>query len=283
MGSLIRLLFPLSVLRPILRPVVRLVVGVVAIPVFRLFLKTVVRLEELDRELEKDLEQWFRGSLLLLAATANMEQVLFGWVPVDLADKYAWLAVGLRVMLAIGVIEAMPDQELFTVIHPGPPKLKWPKQGRLAYFRSQCVPCCKGLFWQHLARSSPVFAIMTAIFGGPAPDTWRLSHWLVGWVCYFLAITQYLVIGLVTSRDKALDVLSEFDKQVARRRRELIDEFEIDAASTEAPPASVAASPADPLPTEEIAGPEPPAVPQATQRRPGEIVAKKSDAGYVSG
>ena len=59
------------------------------------------------------------------------------------------------------------------------------------------------------------FAILCAI----VPDT-------AGWVCFGFAITQYLIIGLVTSKDKALDALSEFDRQVALRRRELLDEFD---------------------------------------------------------
>ena len=53
----------------------------------------------------------------------------------------------------------------------------------------------------------------------------RRERWLVGWVCYLLAITQYLIIGLVTRRDKALDMLSEFDRAVAERRKELVEEF----------------------------------------------------------
>ncbi|MBA3315665.1 MAG: hypothetical protein H0T47_20565 [Planctomycetaceae bacterium] len=35
----------------------------------------------------------------------------------------------------------------------------------------------------------------------------------------------------MTSRDKALDALSEFDRQVAIRRQELIDEFDVEAPS----------------------------------------------------
>jgi hypothetical protein len=54
------------------------------------------------------------------------------------------------------------------------------------------------------------------------------ERWLVGWVCYLMAITQYLIIGLVTSRDRALDVLSEFDRAVAKRRNELIEEFKLE-------------------------------------------------------
>ncbi|MEJ7595414.1 MAG: hypothetical protein WKF77_28175, partial [Planctomycetaceae bacterium] len=53
----------------------------------------------------------------------------------------------------------------------------------------------------------------------------RRERWMVGWICYLLAITQYLIIGLVTRRDKALDMLSEFDRAVADRRKELVEEF----------------------------------------------------------
>ena len=142
--------------------------------------------------------------------------------------------MGLRLLLAIGVIEAMPDQELFAVIHPGPPKLRWPKCDRLRELRAQVWPFCRGWMCQHLNRSSPVLAIMAAIFGGDRTNPQQYTEWLVGWVCYGLAITQYLIIGLVTSRDKALDALSAFDRQVARRRRELIEEFGIPVRS---PPA----------------------------------------------
>ena len=69
-----------------------------------------------------------------------------------------------------------------------------------------------------------VFAIIAVILGST-----------VGWVCYGLAVFQYLIIGLVTSRDKALDVLAEFDRQVARKREELIEEFQIDQSKTDAP------------------------------------------------
>ena len=54
------------------------------------------------------------------------------------------------------------------------------------------------------------------------------SEILVGWICYLIAITQYLIIGLVTSRDRAIDVLSEFDRQVAKRRQEIVEEFRLD-------------------------------------------------------
>ena len=54
------------------------------------------------------------------------------------------------------------------------------------------------------------------------------ERWLVGWVCYLMAISQYLIIGLVTRRDRALDVLSEFDRAVAKRREELVKEFQLE-------------------------------------------------------
>lgn len=221
MGSLIRMLLQTSLLRPVLRPVTRFLVGLVAIPLFRLFLRRVVRLQELDEELEKDLEQWFRGSLLLLVATANMEEMLFGWLPL----QYDWLWIGLRLLLAIGVIEAMPDQELFAVIHPGPPKVKL-QRGFFRVVWQRRAKIIKGLICKHLNRSSPVFAIMAAIFGGE-PGHASHTHIVVGWVCYVCAVSQYLIIGLVTSRDKALDVLGEFDRKVAQRRRELIAEFDL--------------------------------------------------------
>lgn len=257
-------------------------------------MRRVFRLQDLDDELEKDLEQWFRGALLLLAATANMEHLLFGWTDkFDWMDRMDWLTMGLRLMLAIGVIEAMPDQELFAVIHPGPPKIKPGRSVLLELWRKKWM-FIKGFVCQHLNRSSPVFAMMAAIVGAqliPLSDLdlektseanavdWvycqqigsvtpiqaviafeqhnhtifradrnlqevarinvesrrHWERWIVGWCCYLLAITQYLIIGLVTSRDRALDVLSEFDRAVAERRRELIEEFQIGPTQAPAP------------------------------------------------
>jgi hypothetical protein len=108
----------------------------------------------------------------------------------------------------------MPDQELFSIIHPGP-RFQLQRGRWRSCLREQSWPVCKGLLCQHLNRSSPVFAILAAIMDGPE-----------GWVCYGIALVQYLIIGLMTSRDKALNVLSAFDRQVAIRRRELIDELE---------------------------------------------------------
>ncbi len=286
MGGIFRALMNLPLFKSVLRPITRLIVGLIAIPIFRFIMRRVFRLQDLDEELEKDLEQWFRGALLLLAATANMEHLLFGWTDkFDWMDRMDWLTMGLRLMLAIGVIEAMPDQELFAVIHPGPPKIKPGRSVLLEIWRKKWL-FIKGFVCQHLNRSSPVFAMMAAIVGAqliPLSDLdyektteantidWvycqqigstsplqpvfavaqhnqfyaradrslqevarinvesrrRWERWIVGWCCYLLAITQYLIIGLVTSRDRALDVLSEFDRAVAERRRELIEEFQI--------------------------------------------------------
>jgi hypothetical protein len=212
----------------LLRPLIRLLVGSIAIPLFRLFLRRVIHLQRLDAELSKDLEQWVRGSLLLLMATANVEYALFGEF-LDLHKEYGWLILGMRLLLAVGVIESMPDQALFSIIHPGPSRLLFPKGRRIAAVREQCWPVCKGLFFRHLDRSSSVFAIMAVIFGAP-------THPIVGWICYGLAIVQFLIIGLVSSRDKALDVLREFDQQVRLRRDELADRYR-DFGEDDEPPA----------------------------------------------
>lgn len=215
------------VLRPIARPVTRFIVGVLAIPLFRLMMKRVVRNKKLDEELEKDLEQWFRGSMVLLAATANMELFILNliesvgeraWMQEMFSSQYGWLTLGLRLLLAISVIEFMPDQELFSIIHPGPPKLNMSrKYGIWREIWEKRKAILKGYLCHHVNRSSPVLAILAAIYPG----------W-IGWAFYGVAITQYLIIGLVTSRDRALDVLGEFDKQIAIRRRELIEEFDIE-------------------------------------------------------
>lgn len=205
-----------SFFRILAKPITRFIVGVIAIPLFRLFMRRVIRLQELDAELEKDMEQWFRGSLVLLVATRNMEDYFFGWVPFEMTTAWGAFLMGMRLLLAMSVIEMMPDQELFSIIHPGPPKPKYDKSKTIwQHIRLYCWPMIRGLVCQHLNRSSPVFAILCAIL----PNE-------IGWVCYGMAIAQYLIIGLVTSKDKALDVLSEFDRQIAMRRRELIDEFE---------------------------------------------------------
>lgn len=269
---------------PLTRPVIRFLLGMVAIPTFRLFLRRVVRLQDMDEELEKDLEQWFRASLILLAATANMEDLLFGWllggeeglpdigevvsedgavesgveategaeeagadeVKEDGRVKLDWIVLGGRILLAIGVIETMPDQELFAIIHPGPPHLRFRRGEIITTIVENWRPYIKGLICQHVNRSSPVFAILSTVFTGT-----------VGWVFYLIAIAQYLVIGLVTSREHALDVLGEFDKQVMIRRRELMDEFDLKDPSEDKAAEQSANSP--PAETSQPAADSPPA------------------------
>ena len=269
MWSLFRLLMDVSLLKPIIRPITRLIVGSVAVPLFRLFTKRVLRFAALDNELEKDLEQWFRGALILLLATQNMETVLFPWVepvihcrftqsaPLDpsvnsLADDssaaqpatandapvttgnssssmlevshndYGWILLGFRVMLAIGVIQMMPDQELFALMHSRPPKHNFDRRQKFwPQVKSKGWPFLKGHLCLHLNKSSPVFAILAAIAPG-----------LPGWICYSMALIQYLIIGLVTTQDKALNALGLLDQQVERRRAELIQEFELNGPAT---------------------------------------------------
>jgi len=40
-------------------------------------------------------------------------------------------------------------------------------------------------------------------------------------------VLQYLIIGLVTSRDRAIDVLMLFDVQMAARRHELVRQIRV--------------------------------------------------------
>lgn len=213
------------ILGRILSPALRILVGLIAVPVFQFLLRHVFRVQEMDEELEKDLEQWFKASLVLLAATKNAEDVMFGWILGDPSAAVNFkdaIVVGMRLFLVIGVIESMPDQELFPIIHPGPDFKYDRKKGLFQCVREQWRAWLKGVVCQHLNRSSPVFAILSAVFSGPT-----------GWICFGIAITQYLIIGLVTSRDRALDILSEFDKQVAIRRRQLVDEFDMEDVAKE--------------------------------------------------
>ena len=209
-----------AVLRPLLKPLTRIVVGLIAIPIFRLVVRKGMRMAQVEKELEKDMEEWFRAALILLVATANMEHLLFGWVPLDLEGDQGWIGVFFRLLLVIGVIELMPDQALFSVLHSGPLKLPFGKN----FFRDlwvDRVSWAKKMGCIHLNRSSPVLAIMSAIFGGDAETV----EGTVGWVCYFVSITQYLIIALITTGDKASDLLGSFDRVVAEKREELVEEF----------------------------------------------------------
>lgn len=223
MNELLQLLLPTRLLQPLFKPLVRLFLGFIAIPIFRLFVRRVVKVQDLDEELERDLELWFRGAILLLLATQNMESTFFWWVRAETRDSVFFM--GGRLLLAIGVIEGMPDQSLFALIYPGPqpPKLE---KGKLLAGLIRYVPqFLKGLVCQHLNRSSPVLAILAVIWPGT-----------VGWVCYGMAISQYLLIGLVASKDKALGVLKKFDDAVARQRQEIEHEVQLlaDARQQEA-------------------------------------------------
>jgi hypothetical protein len=246
---LIRYLRPF--LLPLTRPMTRLLVSIFAIPFFRFLIKKIFRVKELGEEFEKDIEQWFRGTLLLLFATRNMESIILGYVKVidvyfngvqeenaltNLNTPGGWLFTGLRLLLAIGVIESMPDQELFAIVHPGPPHPKFSRKNFWATLKPQVKPIVKGLLCMHLNRSSPVFAIMATIIPGR-----------VGWICFSLAIVQYLIIGLVTSRDQALEVLTQFDLDVARRRKELITEFDINEEKSPLPEQSESCLDSEPI------------------------------------
>lgn len=213
LGNLVYWLFNLPGVRLITKPVTRTLLKLIAIPIFRFMLKYLLRVNVISQELEKDLSQWFRASVLLLFATHNMEELLFQskWQDRELDA----VLFGLRLFLAIGCIEGMPDQELFRFIHPGPPRLKSKKfTDAWKDIRKNWRAWLWGVFCIHLSRSSPVFAIVTVFkLGTP------------GWVCYGLAVVQYLIIGLATSRDKAIDVVSSFDAEVAARRAELISEL----------------------------------------------------------
>ena len=205
-------LFGQFLYKPVLSPVIRIVCGLIAIPLFRFLLRRVLRVQTCDAELERDLEYWFRGAILLLAATANLEDFLFGWTQWH-QNSQPWLTMLLRLLLAIGVVETMPDEDLFALVHRGPPKLRfgsgfftsaWEK--RRALLKGCCVV--------HLKRSSPVFVIMCVVFGGPAGTL----DFKVGWWCYGLAVVQYLIIALMTDRDRAAHLLEAIAAEQPRSR-----------------------------------------------------------------
>jgi hypothetical protein len=229
-GGLLKRTILDPLLTPIVRPATRYTVRFLAVPCYRVLRRRIPWLSDVDAELEKDIEQWFRGSLLLLFATKNVEAWIAGLIELKFdhtINDENWFLTACRLLLAIAVIEAMPDQELFSIIHPGPPPFRRDRSLSLwQNIRRQAWPVLRGILTQHLSRSSAVFAIIAVILGST-----------VGWVCYGLAVVQYLIIGLVTTRDRAIDVLRQFDKQVAIKRAELIDEFAIPEPAP-APPAT---------------------------------------------
>ena len=217
-----------TALRTVIKPISRLVAGIVAARIIRFVLKRVGKVKVLDHELERDIEMWFRASLVLLLATANMEHLFFGWIPFDLHDRYSSIGMALRLLLVMGVIETMPDQEFFSVLHRGP---KWEPPGKRFFARVWAArkSLFAGMFNQHIKRSSPVLAILAAIFGGERGS----DAWAIGWMCYTMALVQYLYIALVTSSDKAKDALAKFDEQMRAMRSDLKEAIETD----DAPPA----------------------------------------------
>src|SRR5690606_36305556 len=105
----------------------------------------------------------------------------------------------------------------FGILHLGPPRWWWGRGG----FRDACGrwrDWLRGLCVLHLKRSSPVLVIMTVVFGG-APGTVDRA---VGWWCYSIAIVQYLIIALVTDRDRAIGALARFEQQVDAVRHDLL-------------------------------------------------------------
>jgi hypothetical protein len=204
--------------KPVLGPVIRIVCGLIAIPIFRFLLRRILRVQTTDAELERDLEYWFRGAILLLAATANLEDFLFGWTQWH-QNSEPWLTMILRLMLAVGVVETMPDEDLFALVHCGPPRLKLDRNLlRSAWDHRNAI--LRGLGVLHLKRSSPVFVIMCVVFGGHAGTL----NFKVGWWCYSLAIAQYLIIALMTDRNRAAHLLAAISEEQPRSQTERLIE-----------------------------------------------------------
>ena len=226
-----------DVLKPLvgktLKPLARFAVGIVAVPAFRWVLRS-VKLQHFDRELEKDLEEWFAASALLFLCTANAEVLIFqqlGFEPKD------WLSLGFRLLLAVGVVEAMPDAQLFPVLHPKPELPKKSDFGRDKPWwglKAVLPGYLRGHVHQWLARSSPVFAILACVVGGQTLAGGAIDNadgsWTAGWVCYGCAVSQYLVMGLMASKEDAATALAAYDKRVAELRRELVAELAEGAA-----------------------------------------------------
>lgn len=222
-------IFSNLIFKPILRPILRILSGALAIPAFRFVMRRLLRRKKLSTEMERDLEQWFRGAVILLAATANLEDFLFGWLPWHKSDD-PWLTLMLRLLLAIGVIESMPDQDIFGILHHGPPKAKLTSRSGWKDIWHRRREFLRGLGIMHLKRSSPVFVIMTVTFGN-APGT---REFVVGWIFYGLAVAQYLIIGLITERDRIAGLLTQFDRSADAIRKEIMSQE--NAASSDQSP-----------------------------------------------
>lgn len=202
--------------KPVLRPIFRILTGLIAIPAFRFVMRHCFPNKTFSREMQRDVELWFRGAVLLLAATANLEDFLFGWLPWHKSED-PWLTMFLRLLLAVGVVESMPDQDAFAIIHRGPPTIKLTSIAGWKQLWKRRHDVLRGIWVLHLKRSSPVFVIMTVIFGGPAGS----GESNVGWVCYALAVVQYLIIGVMTDSGRIAKLLEEFDRSAAAIRKEI--------------------------------------------------------------
>lgn len=219
------------IFKPVLRPVIRVLGGLLAIPVFRFLIRRVFRVHASDAELERDLENWFRGSIILLAATKNFEDFVFGLLDWGTEQTIVWQSLLLRLLLAVGVIESMPDEDVFSVVHRGPPKLKLTtRAGWGAAWRAR-YEVLRGLGILHLRRSSPVFVIM-AVVGVGAGTTENV----VGWCCYGLAVAQYLVIAVITQRDRLTGLLENFDRNAQAIRDGIVEKSTCAAPIPNLPP-----------------------------------------------
>ena len=206
------------IFRPLARPLTRFIVSLAAVPALQFIFRHVSSLERLDDEVEKDLAEWFRGSFLLMLVTANVEAALWhNVIPLPRPVGQARLAGPWTADHAGDRRRAIDARSGTLHDHPPGPATSPIQTGPLGA-GGKSSPCWKpftiGFLCQHLSRSSPVFAILAVIFTGK-----------VGWVCYALACVQYLVIGLATSRARAINVLLLFDEQMAVRRRELMRQF----------------------------------------------------------
>lgn len=208
-------------LNQLLRPISRVIAGVLAVKICRFVMKRIGRVQMVDAEFERDIEHWFRASLVLLVASANVEWLLFNQ-SMDLESHWAWLILAFRLLIVAGVIEAMPDQEIFAILHRGPPQVPFGKGFWQRWWAARWQ-IWRGVFNQHIKRSSPVFAFLAGIFGGPPGG----DAWLVGWLCYALSIGQFLYIALITTRDKAREALAQFDAQVSEIRQALSHEGDV--------------------------------------------------------
>jgi hypothetical protein len=112
----------------------------------------------------------------------------------------------------------MPDQELFAILHRGPPKIKLSSKKAFKEAWARKLEFLKGIGVLHLKRSSPVFVIMTVIFGGTVGS----RDFYIGWIFYGLAITQYLIIGVITDGDRVNGLLAQFDKKADALRQEML-------------------------------------------------------------